>query len=82
MWPYCCPFLMVPRPGFDPAALRLGNEHLGTWYGHEDRLIGFAVVIRGLPPWMTWGGRQRHGLRGLKLVPSGWYPRRLRSPDL
>lgn len=44
--------------------------------GHEDRLVGFAVVNPVLPLACEDLRRavESHGLRGLKMVPSGWYP--------
>jgi predicted TIM-barrel fold metal-dependent hydrolase len=72
------PFLDGPNTRFhDRPALKEGNEHLGRLVkGHEDRLVGFAVVnpahaeaADDLEEAIT-----RWGLRGLKLVPSGWYP--------
>ena len=59
------------------AALRQANQHLGEIVrGHPDRLVGFAVLdpldseaVRDLQIAV-----QELGLRGLKLVPSGWYP--------
>jgi predicted TIM-barrel fold metal-dependent hydrolase len=72
------PFLEGSKTRFhDPAALRAGNEHLGNLVrGHEDRLVGFAVVNPARPSAVDdlEEAVQRHGLRGLKLVPSGWYP--------
>lgn len=72
------PFLDGPHTRFhDREALRAGNEHLGRLIGgHEDRLTGFAVVNPALPgaPEDLEEAVQQYGLRGLKLVPSGWYP--------
>ena len=71
------PFLTPPYALRDAASLRAGNEHLRALVqGHEDRLVGLAVVNPALP---GAADDARHaldglGLRGLKLVPSGWYP--------
>ena len=71
------PFL---SPGYalgDAASLRRGNAHLARLVrGHEDRLTGFAVV----DPRDDHAAQDlRHaieglGLRGVKMVPTGWYP--------
>ena len=71
------PFLTEPYSLTDARALRQANEHLARLIdGHEDRLVGLAVVNPALD-----GATQdaRHaledlGLTGLKMVPSGWYP--------
>ncbi len=61
----------------DPASLRRGNEHLGRLVqGHADRVMGFAVID---PRSACAGDDLRHavevlGLRGVKMVPTGWYP--------
>jgi predicted TIM-barrel fold metal-dependent hydrolase len=70
------PFLDEPYTLANPTALRRANEHLGRLIqGHQDRLIGFAVVN---PAHADAPGdldaAVELGLRGLKLVPSGWYP--------
>jgi predicted TIM-barrel fold metal-dependent hydrolase len=71
------PFLTDPYTLADPASLRAGNEHLGALVrGHGDRLVGFAVV-NPLHPGAAddlEDAVTRLGLRGLKLVPTGWYP--------
>lgn len=71
------PFL---SPGFsldDPASLRRANEHLARVVGADpDRLLGFAVVDP-VAPGADADLRDaivRLGLRGVKMVPSGWYP--------
>jgi len=57
--------------------LRTANEHVARLVrGHSDRLIGFAVVN---PLHLSAADDleeavQRLHLRGLKLVPSGWFP--------
>ena len=61
----------------DARSLRRANAHLARLVrGHEDRLVGFAVVNPALP---GAADDLRHavetlGLRGAKMVPSGWYP--------
>jgi predicted TIM-barrel fold metal-dependent hydrolase len=61
----------------DPASLRRGNAHLGALVrGHADRLFGMAVIDPRDP---RAGDDLRHavevlGLRGVKMVPTGWYP--------
>ncbi len=71
------PFLNEPYALSNPQALREANEHLSKLVqGHGDRLIGFAVVN---PLFRAAADDLEHaveklGLRGLKLVPSGWYP--------
>lgn len=71
------PFL---SPGYsldDHASLRKANEHLGKLVrNHEDRLVGFAVVDPRSPQ-AADDLRQAiedFGLRGVKMVPTGWYP--------
>jgi predicted TIM-barrel fold metal-dependent hydrolase len=71
------PFL---SPGFsldDRDSLYRANEHLGRLvHGHGDRLVGFAVVDPRDPeaPAMLRQAVEQHGLRGVKMVPTGWYP--------
>jgi len=71
------PFLTDPYRLIDRESLRVGNEHLSNLVrGHTDRLIGFAVV-NPLHPQAADDLEEaidRGGLRGLKLVPTGWYP--------
>lgn len=71
------PFL---SPGYslgDAGSLRRANDHLARLVrGHEDRLTGFAVVD---PRHDHAAQDLRHaiehlGLRGVKMVPTGWYP--------
>ena len=69
------PFLTEPYSLADAASLRQANDHLARLVrGHEDRLVGFAVVN----PALEGAARDaRHaleelGLTGLKMVPSGW----------
>ena len=71
------PFLTDPYRLDDRDSLRTGNEHLGRLVqGHADRLIGFAVVnpLHPSAPDDLEEAVTRWGLRGLKLVPDGWYP--------
>lgn len=71
------PFLTPPYSLHDPGALRAANQHLARLVrGHEDRLIGFAVVNPALPGALDELERcvVDLGLRGLKMVPSGWFP--------
>lgn len=71
------PFLTDPYRLDDRDSLRAGNEHLGRLVqGHADRLIGFAVVnpLHPSAPDDLEEAVTRWGLRGLKLVPDGWYP--------
>ncbi len=71
------PFLTNGYTLKDPASLRAANEYLATLVRHDrDRLIGMAVVN---PAHEDALDVCRHamesvGLRGLKMVPSGWYP--------
>lgn len=71
------PFLDDPYTLADPATLREGNRHLAQLVqGHEERLFGLAVVNplhqSAADDLETAIGRL--GLRGLKMVPTGWYP--------
>ncbi len=71
------PFLHNGYTLADPIEIRRANEHLSRLVrGHEDRLFGLAVVNPSLP---GAADELRHavetlGLRGAKMVPSGWYP--------
>lgn len=71
------PFLTDPFSIHDRDSLRAGNRHLSDLVrGHEDRLLGFAVV-NPLHPQAADDleeAAERGGVRGLKLVPTGWYP--------
>ena len=71
------PFLSPGHALGDAASMRRGNAHLARLVrGHEDRLTGFAVV----DPRDDHAAQDlRHaiedlGLRGVKMVPTGWYP--------
>jgi predicted TIM-barrel fold metal-dependent hydrolase len=71
------PFLNHPYRLDNAGSLRAGNRHLADLVrGHADRLIGFAVVNPLHPSAVNDldDAVQGMGLRGLKLVPSGWYP--------
>lgn len=71
------PFLTPPYRLDDAASLREANSHLaGLVRGHTDRLIGFAVVNPLHPTAVDdlTQAVETLGLRGLKMVPSGWYP--------
>jgi predicted TIM-barrel fold metal-dependent hydrolase len=71
------PFLNGGYSLDDAESLRRANAHLGQLVrGHADRLVGFAVV-NPLDPRSTDDLRdavETLGLRGVKMVPSGWYP--------
>ncbi|WAC72189.1 amidohydrolase family protein [Roseateles sp. SL47] len=61
----------------DAASLRRANEHLSRLVRHHpDRLIGFAVVDPRDPaaPQDLRYAVEDLGLRGCKMVPTGWYP--------
>lgn len=71
------PFMEREHRLGNPQSLKAGNEHLSRLVrGHEDRLIGFAVVDPRYPsaPDDLEEAVLGLGLRGLKLIPSGWYP--------
>ena len=71
------PFLSDGYTMHDPEALARANAYLASLVaGHEDRLIGFAVVNPRLPGAVeeTRRALDVHRLRGLKMVPSGWVP--------
>ncbi|MDQ3920099.1 MAG: amidohydrolase [Acidobacteriota bacterium] len=71
------PFLNEPYRLDDRRSLRAANEYLsGLVRGHADRLVGFAVVnpLHPEAPDDLEEAVGRLGLRGVKLVPSGWYP--------
>lgn len=71
------PFLSEGFNLHDREQLLHANGLLGELVaGHRDRLIGFAVINPVLP--LACDDLRRavesHGLRGVKMVPSGWYP--------
>ena len=71
------PFLTDPYSIHDRQSLREGNAHLSRLVaGHNDRLFGFAVVnpLHEEAPDDLEEAVARGGIRGLKLVPTGWYP--------
>jgi predicted TIM-barrel fold metal-dependent hydrolase len=71
------PFLNDPYALNDPESLRAANRCLSKLIRHHaDRLAGFAVV-NPLHPGAADDLEDavlNLGMRGLKLVPSGWYP--------
>ena len=71
------PFLTDPFLLSDRDSLRAGNRYLSELVaGHTDRLYGFAVV-NPLHPQAADDLEEAaslRGIRGLKLVPTGWYP--------
>ncbi len=71
------PFLTDPYQLADRDSLCAANAHLSTLVrGHQDRLLGFAVVnpLHSTAADDLEEAVMRLGLQGLKLVPSGWYP--------
>ncbi|MGN6525961.1 MAG: amidohydrolase family protein [Burkholderiaceae bacterium] len=71
------PFLSEGYSMHDADSLRRANEHLARLVaGHGDRLVGLAVVNPALPGAADELRRavETLGLRGAKMVPSGWYP--------
>ncbi len=70
------PFLSEGYSLHDPASLRRANDHLAALVrGHRDRLVGLAVVDPSTPGAGDEIERAvEAGCRGLKMVPSGWYP--------
>jgi predicted TIM-barrel fold metal-dependent hydrolase len=71
------PFLSDGYSMHDASALARANAHTAALvHEHRDRLIGFAVVNPRLPGATeeTRRALDAHGLRGLKMVPSGWVP--------
>lgn len=70
------PFLSGSYTLHKADSLRMANQHLaGLIAGHEDRLIGFAVINPSLENACDDLCRAHDlGLRGLKMVPTGWYP--------
>lgn len=71
------PFLSEGYSLDDAASLQRANAHLACLVrGHEDRLVGFAVVDPRDPmaPRHLRHAVETLGLRGVKMVPTGWYP--------
>jgi predicted TIM-barrel fold metal-dependent hydrolase len=70
------PFLDNGYTMHDADSLRQANAHLARLvHGHADRLVGFAVLNPSLPGVVDDLQRAVDaGLRGIKMVPSGWYP--------
>lgn len=71
------PFLSEGYSLDDAASLQRANRHLSELVrGHADRLIGFAVVDPRDPqaPVHLRHAVETLGLRGVKMVPTGWYP--------
>ncbi|MGI9148875.1 MAG: amidohydrolase family protein [Chloroflexota bacterium] len=71
------PFVTAPFALADRESLCAANAHLARLVrGHTDRLVGFAVVnpLHDQAAEDLEDAVVRLGLRGLKLVPSGWYP--------
>lgn len=70
------PFLDNGYTMHDAASLRQANAHLARLvHGHADRLVGFAVLNPSLPGAVDDLQRAVDaGLKGVKMVPSGWYP--------
>jgi predicted TIM-barrel fold metal-dependent hydrolase len=70
------PFLSEGYSLTDPGSLRRANHHLAELVkGESDRMVGFAVVNPADPGAVDELQRAHdEGLRGVKMVPSGWYP--------
>ena len=71
------PMLTASNLMKEQADLRDANRHLGKVVrGHGDRLVAFAVVdpLDSEAATDLRFAVEKLGLRGLKLVPSGWYP--------
>lgn len=71
------PFLTAPFSLLDRDSLREGNRYLSNLVeGHVDRLCGFAVVnpLHLEAPFDLEEAASLPGIRGLKMVPTGWYP--------
>lgn len=71
------PFLSEGYSLDDRESLERANAFLGQLVkGRGDRLVGFAVVDPREPgaPDMLRRAVEQHGLRGVKMVPTGWYP--------
>lgn len=71
------PFLNDGYSLDDAESLRRANAYLGRMVkAHQDRLVGFAVVDPRSPQAADDLRRavEVDGLRGCKMVPTGWYP--------
>ncbi len=71
------PFLSEGFSLDDAASLKRANAHLAQLVrGHADRLVGFAVVDPRDPeaPLHLREAVETLGLKGVKMVPTGWYP--------
>src|SRR3954469_10065674 len=71
------PFLHNGYTLADAESICRANDHLARVVrGHGDRLVGLAVVNPALPGAADELRRavETLGLRGAKMVPSGWYP--------
>lgn len=70
------PFLSAGYSMHDAASLRRANAYLADLVrGRSDRLFGMAVINPALPGAVDDLDRAiAAGLRGVKMVPSGWYP--------
>ncbi len=71
------PFLSPGHALGDAASLRRANAHVASLVrGHADRLVGFAVVDPrdDHAPQDLRHAIEGLGLRGVKMVPTGWYP--------
>lgn len=71
------PFLTAPYSLLDRDSLREANQYLSQLVaGHTDRLRGFAVVnpLHVEAPADLEESASLPGIRGLKMVPTGWYP--------
>ena len=71
------PFLHAPYTLIDPKSLGLANRYLARLISaHRDRLYGFAVInpLHEDAVEMCRQAIESWQLRGLKMVPSGWYP--------
>ena len=71
------PFLDPPYRYDDRSLLHRANRHVASLVsGHEDRLIGLAVInpaLQGAASDLR-EAVETLGLRGAKMVPSGWFP--------
>lgn len=71
------PFLSDGYSLHDAQSLRRANAHLADLVrGHDDRLVGLAVINPALPGAVEDATRalDDRALSGFKMVPSGWHP--------